>query len=202
MDEDTLLRIFEPFFTTKEEGKGTGLGLSMIYGVIDNHGGFVTVESEAGKGSVFSIYLPASDIAKPQASTTLESPRGGNELILVVDDEESIRSFAKEVLETHGYRVLLAADGFEAVEVFRDKNGEIGLVILDMMMPKMGGKEAFRKLTELNPGVRALLSTGYSQEGKAQDILNSGVKGFIQKPYRVNALLSKVRSVLDGELLN
>jgi CheY-like chemotaxis protein len=120
----------------------------------------------------------------------------------VVDDEEPIRSFAKEVLETHGYRVLAASDGSEAVEIFRDKNGEIGLVILDMMMPKMGGKEAFLRLTELNPDVRALLSTGYSQKGKAQDILNSGVKGFIQKPYQVNVLLSKVRSVLDDEIRN
>jgi PAS domain S-box-containing protein len=202
MDQKTLSRIFEPFFTTKEEGKGTGLGLSMIYGVIKNHGGSISVESEEGKGSIFKVYLPASSKAKPEPVATVENPRGGNELILVVDDEEPMRSFAKEVLETHGYRVLAAADGSEAVEIFRDKDGSISLVILDMVMPKMGGQEAFLKLTELNPDVCALLSTGYSQEGKAQDILNSGVKGFIQKPYRANALLSKVRSVLDDEILN
>ena len=198
MDKKTLLRIFEPFFTTKEEGKGTGLGLSMIYGVINNHGGFVTVDSEEGEGSVFRVYLPASDKARLQPVASVEIPRGGNELILVVDDEEPIRSFAKEVLETHGYRVLSAANGSEAVEIFRDKNGSIGLVILDMMMPKMGGQEAFLKLSELNPDVRALLSTGYSQRGKAQDILNSGVKGFIQKPYSIKKLSLKIREILNG----
>ncbi len=199
IEEETMHRIFEPFFTTKEEGKGTGLGLSMIYGVVKNHGGFVTVRSEVGEGSEFKVHLPAGREARPKSSTAVEEPRGGNELILVVDDEEPIRLFAKEALETHGYRVLAAADGTDAIDVFGENNGDISLVILDMVMPNMGGQETFLKLREMNPEVNALLSTGYSQDGQAQGILNSGVKGFIQKPYQVNALLSKVRKALDTE---
>ena len=199
IDKETMERIFEPFFTTKEEGKGTGLGLSMIYGVVKNHGGSVTVYSEMGEGSAFRVYLPAGGEAASHPEAEVDTPRGRNELILVVDDEEAIRSFAKEVLETHGYRVLAAADGAEAIEIFRENNGSIGLVILDMVMPNMGGRETFLKLREMNPDVNALLSTGYSQNGKAQEIMSSGVKGFIQKPYQVNALLSKVRSVLDAK---
>jgi DNA-binding response OmpR family regulator len=114
-------------------------------------------------------------------------------MILVVDDEEPIRAFAKDTLEAHGYRVLLARDGSEAVELFRKYNGSIGLVILDMVMPNMGGRETFKKLKELNPDTRALLSTGCGQNGHAQEILESGGLGFIQKPYQINTLLSKVR---------
>ncbi len=119
-------------------------------------------------------------------------------MILVVDDEEPIRSLAREILESCGYRVLLAEDGMEATTIYRQQNGDINLVILDMVMPRMGGRETFLKLKKLNPKVKALLSTGYSQNGRAQEILESGVKGFLQKPYQINALLSKVRSVLDS----
>ncbi|NQU09116.1 MAG: PAS domain S-box protein [Candidatus Abyssubacteria bacterium] len=198
MDKGTLQRIFEPFFTTKEEGKGTGLGLSMIYGVVKNHGGFVNVYSEPRAGTTIKVYLPASGKSPVKQSVKLETPSGGDELILVVDDEESMRAFAKEALEARGYRVLLAADGEEAVEVFKERDGDISLVILDMIMPKMGGRETYSRLKEMNSETKALLSTGYSQNGKAQEILSSGVKGFIQKPYQVNELLSKVRSVLDA----
>jgi len=199
MDKQTQARIFEPFFTTKEEGKGTGLGLSMVYGVVKNHGGYVSAYSEPGHGTTFKIYLPIS--GKPEGVEVSEAdiPLRGDELILVVDDEEPIRSLAKEILETHGYRVMLAEDGLEAVDVYKEHNGNIGMVILDMVMPKMGGRQTFLRLRALNPAVKALLSTGYSQDGKAQEILEKGVMGFIQKPYQVNTLLSKVRSVLDAE---
>jgi CheY-like chemotaxis protein len=199
MEAETIERIFEPFFTTKKEGKGTGLGLSMVYGVVKNHGGFIDVRSEPGEGASFKVHLPASE--KPEVSqlSEYEAPMGGNELILVVDDEEPIRALAKEILEDHGYRILLAVDGVEGLKIFREYNGEIGLVILDMVMPKLGGRETFLKMKELNPEVRALLSTGYSREGKASEILDSGVMGFVQKPYRVNSLLSAVRNVLDRE---
>jgi DNA-binding NtrC family response regulator len=120
-------------------------------------------------------------------------------LILIVDDEESIRALAQEILESYGYRVLTAEHGEKAIELYGAHDGDIDLVILDMIMPKMGGHETFLKLKELNPGVTALLSTGYSQNGKAQEILDSGVKGFLQKPYQANVLLSSVRSVLDAE---
>jgi PAS domain S-box-containing protein len=199
MAPETLQRIFEPFYTTKAEGKGTGLGLSMVYGVVKNHGGFIDVRSEPGDGSSFKVYIPASEEIATLQQFQEEAPQGGNELILVVDDEEPICSLAKEILEDHGYRVLLAADGAEAIAIFREYNGEIGLVILDMVMPKMGGRETFMKMREINPEVRALLSTGYSREGKAREIVESGVLGFVQKPYGVHSLLAAVRNVLDRE---
>jgi len=197
MDREIVKRIFEPFYTTKTQGKGTGLGLSMVYGVVKNHGGFVNVYSEPGIGSTFKVYLPASTKPYAEELPDNEMPPEGNELVLVVDDEASIRSVARDMLETHGYRVLVAEDGEQAVEIYKQHNGNIKLVILDMVMPKMGGHETFTQLKKLNPDVRAVLSTGYSQNGKAQEIIDSGVMGFVQKPYRVGTLLSRVRSVLD-----
>jgi len=199
MDERTIKRIFEPFFTTKEEGKGTGLGLSMVYGVIKNHDGYISVYSELGHGATFKIYLPISGKPESEKLPETEKPRGGNETVLVVDDEESFRSLAKDALESHGYQVLLAVDGEKAIDIYREQNGNIKLVILDMVMPKMGGHETFLRMRALNPNVRVLLSTGYSQNGKAQEIMDSGVKGFIQKPYKIDTLLLKVRSVLDSD---
>ncbi|RJP66009.1 MAG: response regulator, partial [Candidatus Abyssobacteria bacterium SURF_17] len=198
ISKENLQRIFEPFFTTKEKGKGTGLGLSMVYGVVRNHGGFVRVYSELGIGTTFKVYLPASGKPEIRGPLKLEAACGGDELILVVDDEEPIRTLAKDIFESYGYRVLLAENGEEAVETYTHRMDEIALVILDMVMPKMGGREAYLKLKEVNPKVRTLLSTGYSQNGKAKEILDSGVMGFIQKPYQVNELLSKVRHVLDA----
>jgi len=200
MDKETEERIFEPFFTTKEKGKGTGLGLSMVYGVIKNHKGYVRVYSEPGYGTTFKIYLPISGKPEEEDSAAVETLQGGNELVLVVDDEEPIRSLAKEMLESSGYRVMLAKDGKEAVGVFQKYYSEIYLVILDLIMPRMGGRETFLRLKEVDPNVRTLLSTGYSQNGKAQEILDSGVMGFLQKPYQLNALLSGVRSVLDAKV--
>ncbi len=198
MDMETRERVFEPFFTTKEEGKGTGLGLSMAYSVVKNHGGFMQVEGEPGRGATFKIYLPASEKPEPADPTTAVAPTGGDEVILIVDDEAAIRDLARDTLGSFGYKVLSAENGAEAVDIYRERKDEINLVILDMVMPKMGGREAFLKLRELNPDVKALLSTGYSQVGKAQEILDDGVRGFIQKPYQISALLSTVRSVLDS----
>jgi PAS domain S-box-containing protein len=200
IDQETQKRIFEPFFTTKEEGKGTGLGLAMVYGVIKNHGGYVSVYSEPDLGTTFKIYFPISGQREEPLSPQQEAPRGQNELILVVDDEEHIRSFAQEVLEANGYRVLLAADGAEALALQKQHDGDIGLVMLDLVMPRMGGHEAFLRMKARNPELKALLSTGYGQKGKAQEILDDGVLGFLQKPYQPNALLSKIRSVLDAKV--
>jgi len=198
MDKKTMQRIFEPFFTTKE--KGTGLGLSMVYGIVKNHGGFIRVYSEVGEGTTFRVYLPASEKTETPVRMEEAPMSTGNELILVVDDEDTLRELVKDVLETYGYRVMLAGNGEEALQVYRKHKEEIALVILDMVMPKMGGRETFLKLKELNPKVKALLSTGYSQNGKAQEILNSGVMGFLQKPYQAEELAAKVRKVLDMKL--
>ncbi len=198
MDRETAERVFEPFFTTKEEGKGTGLGLSMAYGVIKNHGGFLLVEGELGKGATFEIYLPASGKPELRETPATDAPIGGDELILVVDDEKAIRELAREMLDSFGYRVIAVENGIEAIEVFKERADDIDLVILDMVMPKMGGRETFLKLREMSPAVKVILSTGYSQVGRAQEILDEGVMGFIQKPYQVNTLLATVRNVLES----
>jgi PAS domain S-box-containing protein len=199
MDEQTKKRIFEPFYTTKEEGRGTGLGLSMVYGVVKNHNGYIDVHSEPRQGSIFNIYLPISGKPELERLPEQEAPRGGDETVLVVDDEESFRLFARDTLESNGYHVLLAIDGQKAIDIYNERNGIIDLVILDMVMPKMGGHETFQRIRADDPDVKVLLSTGYSQEGKAKEIIDSGIKGFIQKPYTMDALLSEVRRVLDSE---
>ncbi len=199
MDKSVQQRIFDPFFTTKEKGKGTGLGLSMVYGIIDNHDGFMRVQSKPRKGTIFSIYLPVS--GKPEETaqkTQADDNLHGTECVLIVDDEEDVRIFNEEIFKEYGYRVLLAENGEEAVAVYKEQQENIDLVVLDMVMPKMGGYETFLTMKELNPDVKALLATGYSQDGKAQEILDQGVQGFIQKPCQVAKLLSLARSILDG----
>jgi two-component system cell cycle sensor histidine kinase/response regulator CckA len=198
MDDSVRGRIFEPFFTTKEKGKGTGLGLAMVYGVVKNHGGFVNVYSEAGEGSTFRVYLPLSGKPEVQEAGSEAELTGGHETVLVIDDEEAIREVAADILGSYGYRVCLAADGEEGISFFRREFRRIDLVILDMIMPRQGGRETFLELRKIDPKVRVLFSTGYSQNGKVSEILALGVKGFIQKPYQVKDLLAKVRDILDA----
>ena len=198
MDEETKQRVFEPFFTTKEIGKGTGLGLSMVYGVVKNHEGYVSVYSKIGKGSTFKIYIPVSEEKEITESTkTGNLIIGENELILFVEDEDKIRTLGKKMLEKYGYNVLTAENGKEAVEIYKAHIKEISLVILDVNMPKMGGRELFLKLKEFNPEVRALVSSGYCKNGQVQDILDKGVMGFIQKPFGMTEFLRKVRHAID-----
>ena len=171
----------------------------MVYGVIKNHGGFINVYSEVGQGSTFKIYLPLS--GKPEILECVsdgEMP-GGHETILVIDDEEAIRQVAADILDSYGYRVLLAADGAEGASIFRKQAHGIDMVLLDMVMPRQGGRETFLQLKQIDPDVRVLFSTGYSQNEKVNEIMALGVRGFIQKPYQVRDLLAKVRDVLDGE---
>jgi CheY-like chemotaxis protein len=199
MDDSVKGRIFEPFFTTKEKGKGTGLGLAMVYGVIKNHGGFINVYSESGEGTTFKIYLPLS--GKPEVLECVSETEmaGGHETILVIDDEEAIRQVAADILGSYGYRVRLARDGAEGVALFRADPGAIDMVLLDMIMPRQGGRETFLDLQKIDPEVRVLFSTGYSQNEKVNEIMALGIRGFIQKPYQVRDLLAKVRDVLDAE---
>ena len=197
MEQDVLTRIFDPFFTTKAKGQGSGLGLSVVYGIVKGHDGFVTVSSQPGQGTVFGIYFPVSGKPEDHKSWTVEPLRGRGELIFVVDDEEDIRNFIRDVLQSHGYMVLLAANGDQAFDIYKVRSQDIALVILDMVMPEMGGEETFLKMKKINPGIKTLLSTGYSQDGRVSEILSKGIMGFIQKPYDFNQLLAKIRQILD-----
>ncbi len=199
MDDETAKRVFEPFFTTKEEGKGTGLGLSMVYGVIKNHGGYIDVISAPNQGATFKIFLPMCGETEEYDSPEADAPGdSAKESILVVDDEEPVRLLTKDVLETHGYRVLLAVDGVEAIDVFKKYDGDVSLAIIDMTMPRMDGRETFLKLRQHNPDIKALLSTGYDQNDKTKEILSIGFVGFLQKPYLPDTLLSIVRAAVDS----
>ncbi len=201
IDKKSLSRIFEPFFTTKDKDRGTGLGLSMVYGIVKNHGGYINVYSELGKGATFDIYLPplmkrlATEVKEEEKSAP-EKVIKGQETILVVDDEEIIRTMLQEVLEHLGYSILLASDGTEALKMYRKHRNEIDLVIIDMIMPKMGGKETFLKLKKINPDIRTILASGFSQDSTVQGILRSGVNGFIHKPFTTIELSKKIREVL------
>jgi two-component system cell cycle sensor histidine kinase/response regulator CckA len=200
MSPEVRDRIFEPFFTTKAKGQGTGLGLSMVYGIIQNHGGMIEAQSQAGAGSTFTVFLPAIASATLIGEELPPAPEihQGQETILLVDDEEIIRELGVDILEDRGYRVFSASDGREAVRIYRNRVREIDLVILDVMMPGIGGKETCLQLRAINPHVKVLLSSGYSTNGEVGEILKQGVSGFVQKPYREEELAAKVREVLDA----
>jgi PAS domain S-box-containing protein len=198
MDEATLQRIFEPFFTTKEMGRGTGLGLAFAHGIIKNHGGIIDIDSKKDKGTTFDIYLPASKKEVTIKEKKLEDEiLRGTETVLFVDDEDMILHVGKDIFREMGYNVLLAGSGKEAVEVYRKHKDKIDLVILDMIMPDMGGGEAYDIMKEDAPGVKVLLSSGYSIDGQVTEILKRGCDGFIQKPFNVKELSRKVREILD-----
>lgn len=197
MDEEIRKRIFEPFFTTKEVGKGTGMGLPMAYGVVKNHNGFITVDSAPGKGSTFTIYLPATEKKAEKEASVSKPLHKGKGTILIIDDEEIVRNVARDILHELGYDVLLASSGKEGVKIYADKKNAIDLVILDMIMPEMGGKETFKKLKEINPDVKILISSGYSKDSHEEVILDAGEAGFIQKPYNINAIAEIMKEVLS-----
>ena len=202
MNEATRQRIFEPFFTTKGRGTGTGLGLASVYGIVNRHGGIIDVNSEEGEGTTFVLYLPASvgKSSGPGAQAkNLHGMPGGEETILLVDDEEMIVEIGEQLLARLGYSVLVAKSGEEAVEIYDANAASIHMVILDMIMPGMGGKETYHRLKAINPGVKALLSSGYSIEGTARDIMQNGCSGFLQKPFNLKELAEKVREILDKE---
>jgi CheY-like chemotaxis protein len=198
MGESTRLKIFDPFFTTKEISRGTGLGLSSAYGIVNNHGGYIDVESKRGEGSKFTIYLPASGKSVFKEHLPEDAIQKGTETILLVDDETMVIDVAKQMLERMGNKVLLARDGQEAVAIFKEQFEGIDLVILDMVMPGMGGSETYDVLKKINPMVKVLLSSGYSIDGQALEIMERGCDGFIQKPFSISKLSKKIREVLES----
>lgn len=200
MDEATRQRIFEPFFTTKEMGRGAGLGLASVYGIIKNHSGFINVYSKKGEGTTFNIYLPASESEiSGQKSEISEDVRHGDETVLLVDDEDMIIDIGEQLLENIGYTVLIAKSGKEATEIYEKNKDKIDMVILDMIMPDMSGGDTFDRLKEINPEIKVLLSSGYSINGQATEILERGCDGFIQKPFSMKQLSRKIREILDKE---
>ena len=198
MDEETKKRVFEPFFTTRGKGGGTGLGLASAYGIVKNHGGIINVYSEKGKGSTFNIYLPASQRkAGKDELIGDDNITKGSGTILMVDDEEMILNVGSDLLRKLGYKVFTAASGNQAIDIYKDRMDEIDMVILDMIMPGMSGKDTYKELKELNKDVKVLLSSGYSVNGEAEELLSLGCNGFIQKPFNAKELHAKIRETLE-----
>jgi two-component system, cell cycle sensor histidine kinase and response regulator CckA len=198
MEMETQQRIFDPFFTTKERERGTGLGLASAYGIIQNHAGSITVKSKPGEGSCFTIFLPASN-NKPMefAPEALVRVIPGTETILLVDDELSVLDVVGGMLNYLGYTVRTAADGQTAIETLQKDQENIDLIILDMVMPGMGGGEAFERFKRINPNVKVLLCSGYAANGQAAGIIKCGCLGFIQKPFTINKLSQKLNQVFQ-----
>jgi two-component system cell cycle sensor histidine kinase/response regulator CckA len=199
IDQATLEHIFEPFFTTKDIGKGTGLGLASVFGIIKSHGGYISCSSEIGKGTRFDIYLPAAQKVSEDDSDAAVDDRaqGGTETILLVDDDNAIRDFASQFLTQFGYTVLTAFSGEEALNVYSNHADTIGLVIMDIGMPGMGGHQCLRELLQIDPQVKVIIATGYSVDGQVKKTLKAGAAGYVGKPYKLNDLLNAVRAVLD-----
>ena len=198
MDAETQQRVFEPFFTTKEVGKGTGLGLAVVYGIVKQHDGLIDFYSEVGQGTTFKIYLPVSEQPAQITVKPVEpQARSGTETILLAEDEDILREFAETILSRLGYTVLPARDGQEALDLFTAQSDQIDLVILDVVMPRLGGLEAYERIRELNSAIPVILMTGYSAEMAQDKLKNKIALQVIQKPYRLNVLESKVREALD-----
>jgi len=214
MDKKTMEHIFDPLFTTKGISKGTGLGLASAYGIVKAHGGYIDVDSEkgharpprlspaerddGGQGTTFSIYLPASERKVEKPVKSAEHIIEGTGTILLVDDEEEVLDVGVQLLKILGYTALEAKGGREAVEIYQKNKDKIDMVILDMIMPGMGGGEAYDRMKEINPGIKVLLSSGYSIDGQATEIVARGCDGFIQKPFNVKELSQEVRKILDS----
>ncbi len=197
MDKSTMKRIFEPFFTTKNMGHGTGLGLASVYGIVKAHNGYIDVDSRKGHGTTFKVYLPASGIKLQKAVKIPEELIKGTGTVLMVDDEEVILEVGSELLKTIGYKVLTAIDGKEAIEIYKKNMDKIDIVLLDMIMPDMGGGKIFDIIKKVNPDAKVLLISGYSLDNQVAKILNRGCNGFIQKPFDLNELSGKIRKVIQ-----
>ena len=200
MDKETLAHIFEPFFTTKETGKGTGLGLAMVYGIVKNHGGHITCYSDPGHGTVFTLFFPilTREDKEPEEEGLKEiETLGGSETILIVDDEEPLRTLGQNMLERYGYQTLTAESGEKAIEIYQKGKERIDAVILDLGMPGMGGQRCLQGLLKIDPEVKVIIASGYTNHDKINDIMESGAAAFISKPYHHLNMLNKLRKLLD-----
>ena len=199
---EILESIFDPFFTTKETGRGTGLGLAMAYGIVKNHRGFISCDSQPGKGTAFNVYLPlTSGVALPADEMWPEGPlpEGKNETVLVVDDEESLRQICEQFLTDNGYNVMLAESGEKALQVYGECGAAIDLVILDISMPGMGGHSCLERLLEINPRAKVIMASGYSKDVSASEVIQKGALGYMAKPFSLKELLTVIRDCLDAK---
>jgi len=200
MDTKTIAKIFDPFFTTKEKNRGTGLGLAMVYNIIQQHKGFIDVYSEPGQGSTFSIYLPRLEGGREAAIIkALNAVPKGEGAILVIDDEEIMREMAGKILRECGYTAILAENGHEGLELLKKEHARIVMVLLDMVMPKISGKETFIRMKQFDPDVKVLLTSGFSQNENVEEIMNLGVMGFIQKPFTLEELAKKTGAIIHNK---
>ncbi|MCL4538667.1 MAG: ATP-binding protein [Bacteroidetes bacterium] len=200
IDRASSDRIFEPFYTTKKPGLGTGLGLAMVYGIVKSHGGHITVRSELGEGTEFKVYLPAHQVeTELDVATSAQFSALGDGTILLVDDEELVRSLGERILGKRGYRILTADNGLEALEIYRQRRDEISLVILDLIMPIMDGKQCLDEILKINPLAKVLIASGYSPDGATKEILEGRAKGLVNKPYDIMQMVRSVRDALDSE---
>jgi CheY-like chemotaxis protein len=199
MDETTRLRVFEPFFTTKEVGKGTGLGLSTVYGIVHQHGGFITVYSEPGEGTTFRIYLPLAETGEPEACDVRGDvlPPNGRETVLLAEDEPEVRQVMSSLLSRNGYRVVLAVDGEDALERYLEHDDDISLLILDVIMPKRNGKQVYDIISRTRPDIKTIFISGYTADIVEQKGIPETCH-LVSKPFSPHAFLWKVRDVLDG----
>lgn len=200
IEKNILEHIFEPFFSTKRQGEGTGLGLAMVFGIIRSHGGHITCYSEPGVGTAFKIYFPV--IGMPQkldVDTLAELPPSGTETVLLVDDEEFVRDLGRRIMVRAGYQVLTASNGMEAIDAYRANKDQISLVLLDIIMPQMGGRQCLEEMVKIDPNVRVIVASGFSVDDLAKGDLNRRVRGFVNKPFRVMELLKVMREVIDSD---
>jgi len=199
MDKETLEHIFEPFYTTKDQGQGTGLGLAMVYGIVEQHKGHITCYSEQGVGTTFKILIPAIETEEEtDVVTPTEMPACGTETILLVDDEQFVRDLGVRILNLGGYTVLTAGAGREALDVYTSNEEQISLVIMDLIMPGMGGIQCLQELLRLNPVLKVIVASGFSIDGPAKETLQLGAKALVSKPYRTKEILRIIRQVLDA----
>ncbi len=200
MDEETLRNIFEPFYTTKETGKGTGLGMPTIHGIIHQNGGHIKIESQSGKGSTFRIYLPSrKEKAEKPTAVEPDVQAVGSETVLLVEDKDIVRKLVLRILKKQGYKVIEAANGGEAFLKFEQENQDIDLLLTDVIMPEMSGKQLYERLLKIKPDLKALFMSGYTEDSiSSQGILEEKIN-FIQKPFRPQTLAEKLREVIGTE---